>query len=83
MELYEKSDLEVNSEELGRFIRERNAVIHGSWDSGRGGTLETYRLAEYGLNLLEMLLLRLFEYEGEYYDRTSGSIQYFPAGNTN
>jgi hypothetical protein len=80
LELYERADLVVDPVELGRFIRERDTVIHGSWDSGRGGTLKTYRLAEYGLNLLEMLLLRLFEYEGKYYNRTSISIEELPAG---
>lgn len=80
LELCKKADLKVDQKELGKFISERDKVIHGSWNSGIRGTLDLYRLAEYGLNLLEMLLLRLFEYEGKYYNRTSISIEEFPAG---
>lgn len=80
LELYKRADLKVDQEELAKFIRERDRVLHGSWDSGRRGTLDSHRVAEYSLNLLEMLLLRLFEYEGKYYNRTSISIEEFPAG---
>lgn len=80
LELCERADLKVDQKGLAKFIRERDKVLHGSWDSGRRGTLDSHRVAEYGLNLLEMLLLRLFEYEGKYYDRTSISIEEFPAG---
>lgn len=77
LELYERANLEVSPEKLGKFIAERNKVIHGSWDSKLEGSLRTYRLAEYGLNLLEMLLLRLFGYQGEYRNRATASKEEF------
>ncbi|MBA3610172.1 MAG: hypothetical protein H0W54_01950 [Rubrobacter sp.] len=77
LELYERVNLEVSPEELGRFIEERDKVIHGSWDSGLEGSLRTHRLAQYGLNLLEMLLLRLLGYQGEYRNRATASKEVF------
>jgi hypothetical protein len=83
LELYKRAQLEVDPVEIGRFITERDKVMHGSWDSGREGTLNTYRLAEYGLNLLEKLLLRLLGYEGKYHNRVNVSTEDFPAGKFN
>jgi hypothetical protein len=83
LELCDMFDLNVDEKELGEFIEQRDTVLHGSWDSGPGGTLETYRLAQYSLNLLEMLLLRLFEYEGKHFNRVDLSTQDFPPGTAN
>lgn len=80
LELYEKVDLEVDPVALGKFISERDKVVHGSWDSGNEGAFQTYRLAEYGLHLLEMLLLRLLGHHGEYINRATASKEYFPFG---
>lgn len=77
LELYGMLGLNIDEEQLARFIRERDVVLHGSWDSGREGTLGTYRLAQYGLHLLEVLLLRLFEYEGEYHNRVTQTAEDF------
>jgi hypothetical protein len=76
-ELYERAHLPVEKGELRDFINERNAVIHGSWDPSARGTRQTYQFAEYGMHLLEMLTLRFFGYDGEYYDRTSGEVAQF------
>jgi hypothetical protein len=80
LELFERADLKADPEELSNFIKERDRVIHGSWDSGREGVLRTYRLAEYGLNLLEMILLRLFGYRGIYRNRANASRDVFHPG---
>ncbi len=77
LELYEKASLEVDEGDLRDFIRQRDLVTHGSWDPSREGTMETYRWAEYGTNLIERLVLRFFGYEGNYYDRTTGKPEYF------
>ena len=34
--------------------------------------MRAYQVTEYGTNLLEKLILRLFRYEGPYLDRTTG-----------
>lgn len=83
MELFERAILQADHEELSNFIKERDKVIHGSWDSGREGVLRTYRLAEYGLNLFERILLRLFGYQGIYRNRASASTDVFPPGAPN
>ncbi len=82
IELYERADLNIDQDKLGKFITERNKVIHGYWDSGRRGSLKTFELAEYGLNLLEILTLRLFQYEGDYYNRVSRELENYPPGTT-
>lgn len=46
-------------------------MIHGTYDASAEGAWKTDWLARYGLNLLEKLLLRLLQYEGEYYDRAN------------
>jgi hypothetical protein len=83
LEIFDKADLQVDHQELSRFIAERDRIVHGSWDSGREGTLRTYRLAEYGLNLFEMILLRLFEYQGKYRNRAKASRDIFHPGTPN
>ena len=80
MELYDKADLEVDEEKLGEFIAERNKVIHGTYDASAEGAWKNIRLAWYGLNLLEKLLLRLLRYEGEYYDRANDQTVLLPEG---
>ena len=80
MELYGRAQLTIDRDELGTFIAERNAVTHGYWDPSPEGAMRAHRLAEYGTNLLEKLILRFFRYEGPYYDRTSNepnSIEQF------
>ncbi len=77
VELYENFGLEIDKSKLQLFINERNSVIHGYWDSGREGTVETDRQARYGLNLLEKLILRLLEYEGRYLNRTNNQLEHF------
>lgn len=76
-ELYGRASLAVDRDKLRTFIGERNAVVHGYWDSSAEGTMEAHRLAEYGTNLLEKLILRFFRYDGPYYDRVTGGIEPF------
>ena len=76
-ELYGRARLGVDRDELRTFIAERNAVVHGYWDPSPEGAMGAHRLAEYGTNLLEKLILRFFRYDGPYYDRTSGGIEPF------
>lgn len=76
-DLYKKAHLPVDRGELRDFINERNSVIHGSWDSSAEGTMRTDSWAEYGTNLLEKLILRFFQYEGDYYDRISSNTERF------
>jgi len=80
LELYDRADLEVDEEKLGEFIAERNKVIHGTYDASAEGAWKNVRLARYGLNLLEKLLLRLLGYEGEYYDRANDETVWLPEG---
>ena len=80
LELYERADLEVDEEKLGEFIAERNKVIHGNYDASAEGAWKNIRLARYGLNLLEKLMLRLLQYEGEYYDRANDETVLLPEG---
>jgi hypothetical protein len=77
MELYGRAHLPVDREELNTFVAYRNAVVHGYWDPRPEGAMRAHRLAEYGINLLEKLILRFFRYEGPYYDRTIGEIERF------
>ncbi len=76
-ELYGRARLAVDRDKLRTFIRERNAVVHGYWDSNPAGAMDAHHLAEYGTNLLEKLILRFFRYDGPYYDRTTGGIMPF------
>jgi hypothetical protein len=76
-ELYGRAKLPIDRDELRTFIEERNAVVHGYWDSSAEGAMRMHSLAEYGTNLLEKLILRFFRYEGPYYDRTINSIEQF------
>jgi hypothetical protein len=80
LELYDRADLEVDEGNLSEFIAERNKVIHGTYDASAEGAWKTDRLARYGLNLLEKLLLRLLQYEGEYYDRANDEAVWLPEG---
>jgi hypothetical protein len=80
LELYDRADLEVDEEKLSEFVAERNKVIHGTYDASAEGAWKTDRLARYGLNLLEKLLLRLLQYEGEYYDRANDKTVWLPEG---
>ena len=80
MELYERADLKVDEGKLSEFIAERNKVIHGTYDASAEGAWKHDRLARYGLNLLEKLLLRLLQYEGEYYDRANDETVWLPEG---
>src|SRR5829696_6264665 len=77
LELYNRADLSVDRSLLSGFIRERDNIIHGTWDASRDNSMKTYYWAEYGLNLLERLILRFFWYEGQYWDRVTGNIEYF------
>jgi hypothetical protein len=77
MELYSRARLPVDQEELRTFIGYRNEVVHGYWDPGPEGAMRAHRLADYGTNLLEKLILRFFGYDGPYYDRTTGGIAQF------
>jgi hypothetical protein len=77
MELYSRARLPVDQEELRTFIGYRNEVVHGYWDPSPEGAMRAHRLADYGTNLLEKLILRLFGYDGPYYDRTTGGIAQF------
>jgi hypothetical protein len=80
LELYERADLDVDEEKLREFIAGRNKVIHGTYDASAEGAWKNVRLARYGLNLLEKLLLRLLRYEGEYYDRANDETVLLPEG---
>jgi hypothetical protein len=80
LELYDRADLEVDEGKLSEFITERNKVIHGTYDASAEGAWKNVRLARYGLNLLEKLLLRLLGYEGEYYDRANDETVWLPEG---
>jgi hypothetical protein len=80
LELYDSADLEVDEGKLSEFIAERNKVIHGTYDASAEGAWKAHRLAWYGLNLLEKLLLRLLHYEGEYYDRANDETVWLPEG---
>ncbi len=73
-ELYGRAHLPVDRNDLDTFISERNAVVHGYWDSNPEGATRAHRLAEYGTNLLEKLIPRFFRYDGPYYDRTTSGI---------
>lgn len=77
MELYGRARLQVDRGQLRTFIDERNAVIHGYWDANPEGVMRAHYLAEYGTGLLEKLILRFFRYDGPYYDRTTGEIEFF------
>jgi hypothetical protein len=77
LELYDRADLSVDRSVLSGFIRERDNIIHGTWDASRDASIQTYYWAEYGLNLLERLMLRSFGYEGQYWDRVTKSFQRF------
>jgi hypothetical protein len=78
MELYGRVRLlPINQEVLRRFIQERNQVIHGRWNADREGAMATFWWSEYGLNLLERLILRFFGYEGPYWNRVKGSAEGF------
>ena len=70
----------MDEEKLGEFIAERNKVIHGNYDASAEGAWKNIRLARYGSNLLEKLMLRLLRYEGEYYDRTNDETVLLPEG---
>lgn len=70
----------MDEEKLGEFIAERNKVIHGNYDASAEGAWKNIRLARYGLNLLEKLMLRLLRYEGEYYDRANDETVLLPEG---
>jgi hypothetical protein len=78
VELYAHFGLSVDKKRLQLFINERNSVVHGYWDSGREGTLETERQARFGLHLLEKLILKLFGHEGKYLNRMRNEYQHFP-----
>lgn len=39
--------------------------------------MEGHRWSQYGINLIERLVLRFLAYEGDYYDRTTGEIEHF------
>lgn len=69
LELHEKADLPVDAGRVGEFIRQRDLVLHGSWDASEAGTVDTYWVARYGTWLLERLVLRRFGYEGVYWNR--------------
>ncbi|MDP9478157.1 MAG: hypothetical protein M3R38_21165 [Actinomycetota bacterium] len=78
MELYGRARLPLpDRDELKTFIDERNAVVHGYWNPSPENALPSHRLAEYGTNLLEKLILRFFRYDGPYYDRTIGEAAPF------
>jgi hypothetical protein len=77
LELYDRAALSVDSSVLNDFIRERDSIIHGVWDASLEGSMQTNYWAEYGLNLLERLVLRFFRYEGLYWDRVTEDIQHF------
>jgi hypothetical protein len=77
LELYDRADLSVDRSLLSGFIRERDNIIHGTWDASRDNSMKTYYWAEYDLNLLEWLILRFFWYEGQYWDRVTGNIEHF------
>ncbi len=78
MELYGRARLPLpDRDELKTFIDERNAVVHGYWNPSPENALPSHRLAEYGTNLLEKLILRFFRYDGPYYDRTIGEATPF------
>ena len=77
LELYRRAGLEVDEADLKEFIRERDLTIHGGWDASRQGGMDSYRWSEYGINLIERLVLRFFIYEGDYYARTTAKIEYF------
>jgi hypothetical protein len=75
LELYDRADLSVDRSVLSGFIRERDNIIHGTWDASRDASIQTYYWAEYGLNLLERLMLRFFGYEGQYWDRVTKRLR--------
>jgi len=77
LELYDRAGLSVNENDLRSFIHERDNIIHGTWDASLDRSMQTYHWAEYGLNLLERLMLRFFGYEGQYWDRVTRSIERF------
>lgn len=80
LELYARADLEVDEDEVKEYITERDAVLHGSWVSDVEGGIRTFFLAEYGLGLLERLVLRFFGYEGLFYDRVQGNDGHLAKG---
>jgi hypothetical protein len=77
LELYDRADLSVDRSELSGFIKERDNIIHGTWDASPDASIRTYYWARYGLNLLERLMLRFFGYDGRYWDRVTDSIEHF------
>jgi hypothetical protein len=77
LELYDRAGLFVDSSVLNDFIRQRDSIIHGIWDASLEGSMQTSYWAEYGLSLLERLVLRFFRYEGLYWDRVTEDIQHF------
>ncbi len=81
LELHEKADLPVEADRVGEFIRQRDLVLHGSWDASGAGTVDTYWVARYGTWLLERLVLRRFGYEGVYWDRVQQIGETMTRGN--
>jgi hypothetical protein len=77
LELYDRADLSLDHAALSDFIRERDNIIHGTWDASRDSSMRTYFWAAYGLNLLERLMLRFFGYEGQYWNRVTESLEHF------
>lgn len=83
LELYVRADLEVDKGKLDEYIKHRNFVLHGTWDSDVKGGTDTFMIAEYGLELLERLVVRFFGYEGPFYERTRGADGYLARGEPN
>ncbi len=83
LDLYAKADLEVDECQLKEYIKHRNFVLHGTWDSDVKGGTDTFLVAEYGLELLERLVVRFFGYEGPFYERTRGADGYLAKGEPN
>lgn len=77
LELYDRAGLEVDEAELKEFVQERDRTIHGGWDASRAGGMKSHHWSEYGINLIERLVLRFFAYEGEYYNRTTAEVEHF------
>ena len=72
--------MEVDEGELKKYVDERNAVLHGTWVSDVEGGTNTFLVAEYGLGLLERIVLRFFGYEGLFYDRAQGNDRHLAKG---
>lgn len=78
LELHERMDLPADERRIGEFIRQRDLVIHGSWDATGAGTMGTYWVMRHGTAMLERLILRRFGYSGLYWDRTTGQGETLP-----